>query len=159
VRSEVVVIVTERIDREEACRLLNTTPRALRQVWLEYGRLLGGASLPRQFDRQQLRRLSRVLQLKAQGSAQAEVAAAVAMEDLEEEAPPLAADLRERLESIAVSLSHNEARRLAEHDRVVTALMRTQQELSHLRYELASQTPRRDRRRPAWRFWQRGHEA
>lgn len=158
-RCEVVVIVTERIDREEACRLLNTTPRALRQVWLEYGRVLGGERLPRQFDRQQMRRLSRVLQLKSEGRAQEEVAAAVALEDLEEEAPPIAVDLRERLESIAQSLSHNESRRLAEHDRVVTALMRTQQELNHLRYELASQTPRRDRRRPAWRFWQRDREA
>lgn len=149
--------MTERIDREQACRVLNTTPRVLRQLWTEYAPLLGGERLPRQFDREQVRRIGRLLAMRAQGVPQEEVAAALAPEQ-----PPgaraVATELRERLDSIAHSLSHNEARRLAEHDRVVTALMRTQQELSHLRYELASATPRRERRRLSWRFWQRARE-
>lgn len=149
--------MTERMDREQACRVLNTTPRALRQVWTEYAPLLGGERLPRQFDRQQMRRIGRLLAMRAEGAAQEEVAAALALEEAHG-ASPVAAELKERLDSIAHSLSHNEARRLAEHDRVVTALMRTQQELSHLRYELASATPRRERRRAFWRFWERARD-
>jgi hypothetical protein len=146
--------VLERLSREQACRRLNTTPRALREVWARFAPVLGEERLPRQLDERQLRLLGRALEWTAEGRAEDEVAAALALEASGDE-PALALELRERLEAIAATINHNEHRRAAEHDRVVTALMRAQQELSHLRYEIAASIPRRDRRRPLWRFWER----
>lgn len=144
----------ERVGREQACRRLNTTPRALREVWTRFAPVLGEERLPRQLDERQLHLVGRALEWTAEGRADDEVAAALALEATGGE-PTLALELRERLEAIASTINHNEHRRAAEHDRVVTALMRTQQELSHLRYEIAAATPRREHRRPLWRFWER----
>jgi hypothetical protein len=144
----------EYVGREQACRRLNTTPKALRETWARFAAVLGEERLPRRLDERQLRLLEHALAWTGEGRAEEEVAAALALEADGGE-PALALELRERLEAIASTINHNEHRRAAEHDRVVTALMRTQQELSHLRYELAAATPRRDRRRSLWRFWER----
>ncbi|MCL6595462.1 MAG: hypothetical protein K6V73_04535 [Firmicutes bacterium] len=146
--------MAEGVGREEACRVLNTTPRVLRRLWAAYGPLLGGERLPRSLDGRQLRLLARALALEGAGRAREEVAAAL-LADGEEASSRLAEDLRDRLDGIAAAIQRTEARRLAEHDRLLTALIRTQQELGHLRYELAAATPRRERRRPLWRFWER----
>lgn len=146
--------MVERLGREQACRRLNTTPRALRAIWTRFAPVLGEERLPRQLDERQMRLVARALEWTAAGRADEEVAAALALE-AEGAEPALALELRERLDSIVSTINRNEHRRAAEHDRVVTALMRTQQELSHLRYELAAATPRKERRRPPWRFWER----
>lgn len=144
--------MVERVGREQACRRLNTTPKVLRETWTRFAAVLGEERLPRTLDERQLRLVARALAWSAEGRAEDEVAAALAVEAGEDDGR-LAVELKERLESIASAINHNEHRRAAEHDRVVTALMRTQQELSHLRYELAAAAPRRERRRRLWRFW------
>jgi hypothetical protein len=146
--------VLERVGREQACRRLNTTPRALRDIWARFAAVLGEERLPRQLDERQLRLVAHALEWTGAGRADDEVAAALALE-VEGAEPALAMELRNRLESIASTIKHNEHRRAEEHDRVLTALMRTQQELNHLRYEIASSTPRKESRRPVWRFWER----
>jgi len=50
-------------------------------------------------------------------------------------------------------LQRSESRRVEDRDRFVTALMRTRQEIQHLRYELAAAIPRRQRRRGSFLSW------
>lgn len=58
--------------------------------------------------------------------------------------------LAERLRRIEEALSKSEARRAADQDRLMLALMRAQEEIQHLRYELATATPRAKKRRGFW---------
>jgi len=146
--------MTGRVGREEACRVLNTTPRALRALWSTYGSQLGAPSLPRSLDARQVRLLQRAQAMVLGGRASDEVAAALALDEVDEELPGVG-ELEAKLDEIASTIHHSEAQRMADHDRVLTALMRTQQELNRLRYEVAAAAPRKERRRPAWRFWER----
>jgi hypothetical protein len=61
--------------------------------------------------------------------------------------------LRARVEELVRLLERSEDRRLDERDRMLTTLMRTHQEIQHLRYELAAAIPRRERRRRSFWNW------
>ncbi|MBX6378604.1 MAG: hypothetical protein IRY95_08650 [Clostridia bacterium] len=67
------------------------------------------------------------------------------------EEPTLADDavslLMDRLATLNVQIREGERRRAEDWDRLITLLMRTQQELQHLRYEVSARTPRRRKRR------------
>lgn len=65
------------------------------------------------------------------------------------------ADLATHLGQLVSDLQRSEIRRTEERDRFVTALMRTRQEIQHLRYELAAAIPRRQRRRGSFLAWLR----
>ncbi|HHY39053.1 MAG TPA: hypothetical protein GX507_09035 [Clostridia bacterium] len=56
-------------------------------------------------------------------------------------------DLIAHLEHLARALNRSEERRARDRDRLMTALMRTQQEIQQLRYELVGQRSRRQRKR------------
>lgn len=56
-------------------------------------------------------------------------------------------DLAAHLEHLAKALNRSEERRARDRDRLMTALMRTQQEIQQLRYELIGQRSRRQRKR------------
>jgi hypothetical protein len=144
------------LSREEACRTLGITPSRLRALWSDFGPVLGGGELPRRLSPETVERLKvadrllaqgrdrdQVLAVLAGGATWAEVASAREEEDLH----ALLADIRERLRE-------NEQRRAQDHDRLLMTLVRTQQELSHLRYEVAASVPRRERRRRQG-FWAR----
>ncbi|MBX5475896.1 MAG: hypothetical protein IRZ18_02065 [Clostridia bacterium] len=60
------------------------------------------------------------------------------------------ASLHERLEQLAQALLRSEERRVSDHDRLMMALIRTQQEIQHLRYELAAARSRKERRKGFW---------
>ncbi|MEW6522086.1 MAG: hypothetical protein AB1445_00705 [Bacillota bacterium] len=62
-------------------------------------------------------------------------------------------DVSERLDQLVCELQRSEARRSEERDRFLTALIRTHQEIQHLRYELAAAVPRRARRRRSFLGW------
>jgi hypothetical protein len=69
---------------------------------------------------------------------------------------PLGPDaLLDRLEQLQAELAQSERRRVEDRDRLLLALMRTQQEIQHLRFELAG--TRRSRRKGFWaRLFGRG---
>lgn len=84
-------------------------------------------------------------------AAAADAAAAKALQSI----PPLTldrldslqdGDLIERLHTLSTVIEKAEERREQDRDRLLTALMRTQQEISHLRYELAAKTGRKSRK-------------
>lgn len=56
-------------------------------------------------------------------------------------------DLSSHLEHLAKALNRSEERRARDRDRLLTALMRTQQEIQQLRYELVGQRSRRQRKK------------
>lgn len=57
------------------------------------------------------------------------------------------AALLSRLERLTQELARSEEKRVEDRDRMLTALMRTQQEIQHLRYELATRASRKDRKK------------
>lgn len=66
---------------------------------------------------------------------------------------PARANLATHLGQLVSDLQRSEIRRTEERDRFVTALMRTRQEIQHLRYELAAAIPRRQRKRGSFLAW------
>lgn len=135
------------VSREEACRLLGMSPKSLRSLWQRYAAVLGGGRVPSRLTRETVERLRRIRALQAAGRGDADIVAALtlAAEETAATVDPLQ-EVEARLAEIAQRLAVSETRRAQEHDRLVTSLMRTQQELNHLRYEVAASVPRRQRR-------------
>jgi DNA-binding transcriptional MerR regulator len=55
-----------------------------------------------------------------------------------------------QLDRLHAELQRSEARRVEDRDRLMMALVRTQQEIQHLRYELSAARSRKERRRGFW---------
>lgn len=129
----------EVITKNELLATLQIAPNTLRRILREYGSVLqvgeGGEVPP-----EALPTLQKILQLRAEGRRRREILA-----ELTGSAP--SADWLAKLESIERHLMRAEAMRLEDRDRLLTALMRTQQELAHLREELLLVRSRKDRRR------------
>ena len=64
--------------------------------------------------------------------------------------------LLQKLEAMNELLERQEKRQTEERDRLMMVLMRTQQEIQHLRYEVAAAKSRRDRKKPWWNLFSRG---
>lgn len=63
--------------------------------------------------------------------------------------------LLQKIDSLSLLLERQEKRQSEERDRLMMVLMRTQQEIQSLRYEVAATRSRRDRKRPWWKFGRR----
>lgn len=61
--------------------------------------------------------------------------------------------LVKRIEELTEDLAKSEEHRAEDRDRMLTALMRTQQEIQHLRFELVTQQSRKERKNKG--FWTR----
>ena len=66
------------------------------------------------------------------------------------EADPVAQSLVEQVARLEEAISRQEERQAEDRDRLLTALMRTNQELQSLRYDLAAGRARRERRKGLW---------
>ncbi len=62
-------------------------------------------------------------------------------------------ELVKRVETLAGELAKSEERRAEDRDRLLTALMRNQQEIQHLRFELVTHHSRKERKKRG--FWAR----
>lgn len=154
---------------QECCDRLNIALHTLRQILFEYSELIGdedddGQRLcPEAFDR-----LRRVVALSDGGADREQIRAVMAPVS----AAPSGSDLvlrdlslaelgddfpddpvLERLERLTRQLEQSELRQRDERDRVLLALIRAQQEIEHLRYEVAAAGSRRDRKKRG--FWAR----
>lgn len=132
--------------RAEACRLLGVSPSTFRRLLEDYRDLLPGDAA--HLNSETLRRLKLIERMRAKG-----LEAEAIGQALKEMADGPAAEEETKVEmatSIATlkqELHAAEERRVADRDQLLTALMRTQQEVTHLRYELVAHASRRDRRR------------
>ncbi|MBX6350567.1 MAG: hypothetical protein IRZ11_03540 [Clostridia bacterium] len=66
------------------------------------------------------------------------------------DAADIEARVAERLRRIEEALSKSEARRAADQDRLLLALLKAQEEIQNLRYELGAQSSRTRKRRSFW---------
>ncbi|MCL5045969.1 MAG: hypothetical protein M1598_04130 [Actinobacteria bacterium] len=142
----------------EACEQLGITPRSFRQIMVEFAEVLEGPSdddASGQISGSTLRKLELIARLRNEGRDSGEIIEQVKSLGSEEENPSANHEeellrkqgvLLERLDQLTRELSRSEERRVEDRDRMLTALMRTQQEIQHLRYELAAQTSRRARK-------------
>jgi DNA-binding transcriptional MerR regulator len=143
----------------QACARLGTSPHVLRRLMDEYEEVLPplvDAGPERHLPPGAVELLGRILRWRQEGRTRQEIvtlarglgaaqeqAAGPAGAGPEEVAQRLVAELA-RLHD---ELRRTEERRAEDRDRLLTALMRTHQELQHLRYELAAARSRKERRR------------
>jgi DNA-binding transcriptional MerR regulator len=128
---------------------LAISPYALRSLLDEYADLVPvtrqDADRTPALAPEAVRRLRFIAAARAQGLAHEEV-----RRRLQDggEGPAGADVLLDRLEQLQAELAQSERRRVEDRDRLLLALMRTQQEIQHLRVEMAG--PRRSRRKGLW---------
>lgn len=133
------------LTRAEVRERLGLTGRALRRLFIAYGPTLGFTPGQTTFTEQDVERLRQAMVLEERGLLPAQV-----QEFLEAGGKVEVMDagaLLQRLEELTREVKLQELRRAEDRDRLLTALMRTQQEISHLRYELVTYRSRKDRRR------------
>ena len=159
----------------EACESLQIPPRTFRQLMADFAGLVEGPRPSGEGNLQEIseasvERLRRILELRARGFANEKIReelfpeAAPPVEAVAEVAvagspaePAVAAggrdplhrqaELLQGLERLSNELERSEEKRVEDRDRLLTALMRTQQEIQHLRFELVSQASRRERKK------------
>lgn len=132
------------LTRQEVCRRMHISPTLLRQMFREHASVLGplgseGIALPT------VEKLSQLLALRVRGSGRERVEI-MAEGSVALDAPAEESLLQTELRAIAMSLTEAEDHRAADRDRLLMALIRTQQEITQLRYDLCEHVSRRSRR-------------
>jgi len=136
------------ITRVDALRSLRITPRLFRQLVEEYREELGalpmGGVYPSQFET-----LRTIARMRQEGVGRDAIRARLqSAPSLDAPGPETAGGaLDEMLRRISDDLRRAEDERVEDRDRLLTALIRTQQEIAHLRQELAASVPRRERKK------------
>jgi len=150
---------------QEAAYLLGMDKTALRDLLEEYASeleplMVRDADLVR-LTWSCLNAVSDIARLRTEGRTREEI-----IEHLARSAPAAAGDagtgeesperaVLQQLDRLRRELALSERRRMEDRDKLLVALMRTQQEIRQLRYELAAHSSRRQRRRRglfAWLF-------
>lgn len=133
------------VTRVEALRSLRITPRLFRQLAEEYRSELGPFPMGG-LTAEQLETIRHIVSLRSEGTPPEAIRARIQSAS-SADVDPQGALPEDLLQRIAVDLKRAEEERLEDRDRLLTALIRTQQEIAHLRQELAAATPRRERRK------------
>ena len=148
---------------QEICVLLNIAPRTFRQIFEDYADVLQwqpaeGADLAQGLPASAFDRLRTIVELRGKGEDEAGIRRALSSQP----SPPPGASLRslpaddpDVAESVVVALLRDIGEQLQaardqwveEREKILTSLIRVQQELQSLRYEIASQRSRRSRKR------------
>ncbi|MHB9057856.1 MAG: hypothetical protein ACYC53_03490 [Bacillota bacterium] len=179
----------EFVSFEEACVLLNLTPRVFRSLLADFEAELAAAQAgvdvpPKHLTVSAYERLQEVLELRNNGRSDDEIRTklqqsaelasveaagagargaviAFATPTPVSEVPAVYdADLSDltgllgRVSDLVRQLEEMEERQREDRDRLLNALLRTQQEVQALRYEVTSQKSRRERKKGFWaRLW------
>ncbi|HEY3315808.1 MAG TPA: hypothetical protein VGL40_11110 [Bacillota bacterium] len=178
----------EFVSYEEACVLLNLTPRVFRSILADFETEIvsvqAGLDVPaKHLTVGAYERLQRIVEMRGGGSGDTDIKAALAtMTAASAEAAassrpaviafptptpvsevPAVYDadladlslLMERVGQLVGHLEAMEAQQREERERLLNTLLRTQQEVQSLRYELTAQKSRRDRKKSFWaRLWE-----
>jgi hypothetical protein len=148
---------------QEICVLLNIAPRTFRQLFEDYADLLNwqpaeGADLTQGLPAAAFDRLRTIVELRNKGEDEAGIRRALSSAPSATAAASLrlpVADDSDVAESVVVALLRDLGEQLQaardqwveEREKILTSLIRVQQELQSLRYEVASQASRRARKR------------
>lgn len=133
----------------QACERLGIPPYTLRMLRQEYATLLSGDPADGFMPDSDVELLRRVLKLRDEGYGTEETLAR-----LQAAAAGEPQSLDAELAKLAASLARAEQIRRSDRDMLLTALMRTQQELQQLRHELATRE-RRQARKKKQSLWAR----
>ncbi|MHB8927699.1 MAG: hypothetical protein ACYC9Q_08590 [Bacillota bacterium] len=178
----------EFVSFEEACVLLNLTPRVFRTLLADFEEQLATAQAGMDVPARHLtvaayERLQKILELRNRGKGDEEVKAALDSAQLATaeaaagsrsaviafstptpvpEVPAVYdADLSDmtglmgKISELVRHFETMEERQREERERLLNTLLRTQQEVQSLRYELTTQRSRRDRKKSFWaRLWE-----
>jgi len=177
----------EFVSYEEACVLLNLTPRVFRSLLADFEEQImavqAGADVPaKHLTVAAYERLQQILEMRNNGKSDEEIKAA--LESLPFSAAETAAarsaviafstptpvpevpavydpdlndlaGLLEKVTELVRRFEEVEERQREERDRLLNALLRTQQEVQTLRYELTTRKSRRERKKSFWaRLWE-----
>lgn len=146
------------------CERLGIAPHTFRQILFEYSDVIGDEGDESQtLTEDAFIRLQRVLALRNGGATPEQIRAVFLPAPTDDELEPTSLaipdsplpddPLMARLEELTRELRLSEERRREDRDRVLLAIIRAQQEIEHLRYELAATSSRRDRKKRG--FWAR----
>lgn len=139
------------VEPDLVCTQLGITPHTFRQIMRDFGSRLmdrddDGRGPGLELSQEEIERLRKVLEWRKQGLSDAEI-----VKRLEEPekapTPSLSDEVVARLEEIKRQLKESDQKRVEERDRLLTALMRTNQEIQQLRYQLLKPMSRKARRR------------
>lgn len=148
---------SEFVTAEQACQQLNLSPHTLRHLVREFRDVFTHPPEQHAFllTPGDLRRLATIARLRAEGAdgptiraallAGSDAPGAAVEPDARVDQPAVWTLALERLERLDESLRAFERRWRDDRDRIVLLLVRLQQELQLLRYELAAQAGRRSR--------------
>jgi DNA-binding transcriptional MerR regulator len=139
-----VKVADEEMTMETLVGTLQVSPATLRRILNDYQEVLGDVRAEH-LSPDLVPILQTILRLRAEGVRRRDILALLRAE--REHGDPI----QGKLEEIREALMRAEEARLEDRDRLLTALMRTQQELAHLRDELLLTRSRRDRKRH-WLF-------
>jgi len=148
--------MAEKYTYQEAIEILGVAPYTFRQLLEDYWDLVFSEAerASGQLTPEQLETLRKIIQWRGEGKPKDEIRRNL------EKGPdgsltekPTEALLLEKLDLLSRELKRSENQRIEDRDRLLTALMRTQQEIQHLRYELSRQASRKDRKRKG--LWSR----
>ncbi|MEW6082050.1 MAG: hypothetical protein AB1576_09815 [Bacillota bacterium] len=154
----------------EACERLGLGPKTFRNMVDEYREVLGlSAEEDQGLPEERVETLERIVEWRSSGLGPEEIGRLLE-ETMPSQAPPRSSQtserllarvpshreralmeqsLPERLERLVKAIGQSESKRLEDRDLMLTAMMRIQQEVRMLRYELRGGT-RRERRRGFW---------
>lgn len=138
----------------EACEALGLPPSTFRQIIAEFEDLLDEGDEDEgdvaTVSPAVMQRLRSIVQWRNQGVPSQEIRARLAGTPVAASAATETLDaerlLLEQLERLNRELQKSEERRVEDRDRMLTAMMRTQQEIQHLRYSLTLSS-RKDRKK------------
>ena len=139
----------------EACEALGLPPSTFRQIIAEFNDLLEepeeAGDVVVTISPANLERLRAISQWRNEGVPAGEIRQRLAGAGAEAAATAELANaeqlLLKQLESVRRALERSEERRVEDRDRMLTAMMRTQQEIQHLRYSIVANSSRRDRKK------------
>ncbi|MCL4424228.1 MAG: MerR family transcriptional regulator [Firmicutes bacterium] len=141
--------MAERHSYQEAIDILGVAPYTFRQLLDDYCDLVFSEEerASGELTAEQLETLKKIIQLRGEGKAKDKIREFLSESRTDEPQEGKESFLVEKMEQLARELRRSEDRRVEDRDKLLTALMRTQQEIQHLRYELSRQTSRKERKK------------
>lgn len=139
------------VSLQDATTILNVSPQTFRQLisdYQNYVKILGDGK-NKGLSEEGFRNLQMIVSLREQGLATEEIAASLEQQYSVESVEM--ADLFAEIKELREALVKSQERYLEDREKMMLTLLKLQKEIQHLRYELASTSSRKERKKKLWR--------
>ncbi|GEM_PF-5637827 len=139
------------VSLQDATTILNVSPQTFRQLisdYQNYVEILGDGK-NKGLSEEGFRNLQMIVSLREQGLAAEEIAASLEKQYTVESVEM--ADLFAEIKELREALLKSQERYLEDREKMMLTLLKLQKEIQHLRYELASTSSRKERKKKLWR--------